>query len=193
MIPPARARADLEWLIERIAAATEGQPCFSPEAMALLLCYDWPGNVREIMRLRLDLARSKGCDGVDPDNVDGYTNEPGFALDADTQLDYNRFLAQQAHARGLAIGLKNDVDQLAELEPDFDFAVNEQCAQYDECDGYRVFTDNGKPVLQVEYAARYRNNRGGARDALCDAARTANRRALVLPLQLDAAYRLSCD
>lgn len=50
-IPPARARADLEWLIERIAAATEGQPCFSPEAMALLLCYDWPGNVREIINL----------------------------------------------------------------------------------------------------------------------------------------------
>ncbi|SHM02271.1 regulatory protein, Fis family [Paracoccus solventivorans] len=50
-IPPARARADLEWLIERIAAATDGQPCFSPEAMALLLCYDWPGNVREIINL----------------------------------------------------------------------------------------------------------------------------------------------
>ena len=50
-IPPARARADLGWLIERIAAATEGQPCFSREAMALLLCYDWPGNVREIINL----------------------------------------------------------------------------------------------------------------------------------------------
>ncbi|MEO8250497.1 MAG: endo alpha-1,4 polygalactosaminidase [Burkholderiales bacterium] len=162
----------------------------------------WPGerwldtrskNVRHIMTLRLDLARGKGCDGVDPDNVDGYTNKTEFPLDAKTQLEYNRFLAQEAHARGLAIGLKNDVDQLAELEPDFDFAVNEQCAQYDECDGYRVFIGNGKPVLQVEYAAEYQNNTGGARDGLCKAANAANRRALVLPLRLDAGYRLSCD
>jgi hypothetical protein len=28
------------------------------------------------MRARLDLARQKGCDAVDPDNVDGYTTVP---------------------------------------------------------------------------------------------------------------------
>lgn len=42
---------------------------------------DWPGekwlklsspNVREIMKKRINLAKDKGCDGVDPDNVDGY-------------------------------------------------------------------------------------------------------------------------
>lgn len=162
----------------------------------------WPGerwldtrsdNVRQIMKLRLDLARSKGCDGVDPDNVDGYTNNPGFPLSAATQLDYNKFLAQEAHARGLAVGLKNDVNQLTDLAPYFDFAVNEQCFQYNECDGYRVFTSNGKPVLQVEYADKYRNNTNGARDALCKAARAANLRTLVLPLQLNASYRFSCD
>jgi hypothetical protein len=30
--------------------------------------------VREIMKARLDLAASKGCDGVEPDNVDGFDN-----------------------------------------------------------------------------------------------------------------------
>src|SRR6185369_11730450 len=72
----------------------------------------WPGErwldtradgVRAVMRARLDLARSKGCDAVDPDNVDGYTNGPGFPLTATTQLDYDRFLASEAHARGLAV------------------------------------------------------------------------------------------
>lgn len=162
----------------------------------------WPGErwldtrsakVREIMKSRLDLAASKGCDGVEPDNVDGYTNNPGFALTAATQLDYNRFLADQAHARGLAIGLKNDVDQLAELEPHFDFAVNEQCFEYNECAGYAVFTARGKPVLNAEYADRFRNNTAGARDAMCAAARAANFRSLVLPLNLDDSFRHSCD
>ncbi len=50
-------------------------------------------NVRQIMQARLDLAVSKGCNGVEPDNVDGYANSGGFPLTAATQLDYNRFLA----------------------------------------------------------------------------------------------------
>jgi hypothetical protein len=119
----------------------------------------WPGerwldtrsaNVRAIMQSRLDLAVTKRCDGVEPDNMDAYQNQPGFALSAETQLDYNRFIAREARARGLAVGLKNDVDQLAALEPEFDFAVNEQCHQYAECGGYSVFTNNGKPVFNAE-------------------------------------------
>jgi hypothetical protein len=31
-------------------------------------------NVRRIMKDRIDLAKEKGCDGVDPDNVDGYVS-----------------------------------------------------------------------------------------------------------------------
>lgn len=150
-------------------------------------------NVRAIMVARLDLARAKGCDGVEPDNVDGYTNNTGFPLTAQHQLDYNRFLAAQAHARGLAIGLKNNVDQLAALEPDFDFAVNEQCNEYAECGGYRVFIAKNKPVFNAEYKSNYVNNTAGARDKLCAASKAAGLRTLVLPLALDGSFRHSCD
>ncbi|MFT4015274.1 MAG: sigma-54-dependent Fis family transcriptional regulator [Paracoccus sp. (in: a-proteobacteria)] len=61
-IPPVRARADLEWLINRIAVATEGKPCFSPQAMDLLLSHRWPGNVREIVNL-CEFAAAM-CDGA---------------------------------------------------------------------------------------------------------------------------------
>ena len=115
---------------------------------------DWPGerwldtrspNVREIMRGRLELARDKGCDGVEPDNVDAYQHDSGFDLDASGQLDFNRFLAGEAHARGLAVGLKNNLDQIAELVVDFDFAVNEQCFEYDECGAYADSRRRGSP------------------------------------------------
>jgi hypothetical protein len=161
----------------------------------------WPGerwldtrsaSVRTVMSARLDLARAKGCDGVEPDNMDAYTNQPGFSLTADTQLDYNRFIADEAHRRGLAVGLKNDVDQLAALEPWFDFAVNEQCHQYDECGGYAVFTAKGKPVFNAEYQARWVSD-AAARAALCASARAARLRTLVLPLALDDSLRFSCD
>jgi hypothetical protein len=150
-------------------------------------------NVRRIMGARLDLAKTRGCDAVEPDNVDGYSNANGLGLTAADQLDYNRFLADAAHARGLAVGLKNDLAQVKALEPAFDFAVNEQCAQYRECDKLKPFTAAGKPVFNAEYAAKYRNNTGGARTQLCQASRAANIRTLVLPLKLNDAYRYSCD
>jgi hypothetical protein len=104
-----------------------------------------------LMEQRLDLCRRKGFDGVEADNVDGYANPTGFPLTAADQLAYNRFLARAAHARGLSIGLKNDLDQVRALEPSFDWALDEQCFQYDECDRLRPFVRAGKAVFTVEY------------------------------------------
>lgn len=149
-------------------------------------------NVRSIMADRLTLAASKGCDGVEPDNVDGYTNNPGFGFSAADQLDYNRWLAQEAHSRGLSVGLKNDLDQIPDLVGDFDFSVNEQCHEYDECELLQPFTDAGKAVFVAEYLETYVNNQS-ARDAMCADSRSGNLRALVLPLDLDDSFRFSCD
>ncbi|PMS14988.1 endo alpha-1,4 polygalactosaminidase [Trinickia dabaoshanensis] len=147
-------------------------------------------NVRSIMKQRLDLAVSKGCDGVEPDNVDGYANDPGFPLTAQDQIDYNTFLANEAHSRNLAVALKNDTDQLAQLEPLFDFALNEECNERNECD-YGVFTSDNKLVLNAEYAAKYHT--ASEQSALCAAAHAANMRTLVLAKKLDDSYRFSCD
>jgi hypothetical protein len=149
-------------------------------------------NVRKIMKARLDLAATKGCDGVEPDNMDGYRNTPGFALGPQTQIDFNKFIAAEAQSRGLKVGLKNDVDQLVELEPFYDFAVNEQCQQYDECAGYSVFTSKGKPVFNAEYLDSYVND-SAARTRMCTASRAQKLRTLVLPILLNNTLRYSCD
>ncbi|MFO0624433.1 MAG: endo alpha-1,4 polygalactosaminidase [Polyangiales bacterium] len=107
--------------------------------------------VRAVMRARLDRARAQGCDGVDPDNVDGYDNANGLGLTASDQLAYNRWLADEAHARGLVVGLKNDVAQIPALLEHFDFAVNEQCFAFAECDAVAAFTRAGRAVLSIEY------------------------------------------
>ena len=141
--------------------------------------------VRDIMRARLDLAASKGCDGVEPDNVDGYTNSPGFPLTAQDQLDYNRFLAAEAHARGLSIGLKNDVDQVNALVDDFDWALNEECFQYHECDMLEPFVAAGKAVFSVEYGS------AGTADSICPQANALDFDTLIKHLDLDA-WRIAC-
>ncbi|MFI6724637.1 endo alpha-1,4 polygalactosaminidase [Streptomyces sp. R-74717] len=104
-----------------------------------------------LMEARIAMCAKKGFDAVEPDNMDGYRNRTGFPLTAADQLRYNRLIARIAHRHGLAVGLKNDLGQIPELEPDFDFAVNEQCAQYGECDALTPFVKAGKAVFHVEY------------------------------------------
>lgn len=123
----------------------------------------WPGerwlDVRRtdvllpLLAARLDVCRDKGFDAVEGDNVEGYRNDSGFPLAAEDQLVFDRAVADLAHERGMSIGLKNDVERIAELEPSFDFAINEQCVEFDECDAYAPFVRAGKAVLHVEYSA----------------------------------------
>jgi len=148
-------------------------------------------SVRDIMESRLNLAESKGCDGVEPDNVDGYQNISGFTLTADDQLSYNRFLAEAAHERGLSIGLKNDLDQISELVSVFDFAVNEECWEYDECDALAPFIESGKAVLHVEYTESLATD-SVARQAFCEELSDTGLSSAVLPLELDGSYAYNC-
>lgn len=145
--------------------------------------------VRAVIEGRLDLAAERGCDGVEPDNVDGATNDTGFDLAVVDVLDFNRFIAAEAHQRDLLVGLKNTGDQVPDLVDDFDFAVNEQCHEYDECDQFTPFLDQDKPVFNAEYQQRFVDGP----DALCAEARDENIRTLVLPLLLDDEFRISCD
>ncbi|KAJ1663017.1 hypothetical protein EV178_005382 [Coemansia sp. RSA 1646] len=108
-------------------------------------------NVRTIMQKRLDLAKTKGCDGVDPDNVDGYDNDNGLGLTKNDAISYVNWLATEAHARGMSVGLKNAGDIIDSVIDNMQWSVNEQCAQYGECDTYAVFADKGKPVFHIEY------------------------------------------
>jgi hypothetical protein len=104
-----------------------------------------------LMAARLDMCRKKGFDAVEPDNMDGYMNRTGFPLKPADQLRYNRLIAELAHGRGMSVGLKNDLGQIPQLVRDFDFAVNEQCAQYGECAAMKPFIKADKAVFHVEY------------------------------------------
>lgn len=131
-----------------------------------------------IMQTRMELAAEKGCDAVDPDNVDGYSNNTNFPLKYADQLAYNKALTEVAHSLGLAIGLKNNVDQIKDLVDYYDFAVNEECFQYDECDALKPFINAGKPVLGIEYNL--------SSSSFCPAANTMNFDFLKKRLSLDA-------
>ncbi len=104
-----------------------------------------------IMAARFDMCRAKGFDAIEADNVDGYANDTGFPITRDDQIAYDSMLADLAHARGMSIALKNSPELAGDLVDTFDFAIVEQCYEYDECDAYTPFIDRGKAVLHVEY------------------------------------------
>ncbi|GAB3965372.1 endo alpha-1,4 polygalactosaminidase [Actinoallomurus acanthiterrae] len=161
---------------------------------------NWPGerwlDVRQyggklgtILRKRMDMCKSKGFDAIEFDNVDGYSNDPGFPVSADDQLKFNTWLANEAHSRGLSAGLKNDIDQLKTLQPYFDWALNEECWANKECTtaqtgyGYDKYVAAGKAVFNVEYSLDT--------SKFCSNANAQNFNSLKKNLDLDA-YRVPC-
>lgn len=121
----------------------------------------WPGerwlDIRQLavlaapMRARLDLCKRKGFVAVDPDNVDGYGADTGFPITKADAVTYLRFLASEAHKRGLAIGLKNATEIAPSLLNVADFAVTEDCFKQGWCAVSKNFIVRNKPVFAIEY------------------------------------------
>ncbi|WVQ73304.1 hypothetical protein IAR50_002872 [Cryptococcus sp. DSM 104548] len=122
-------------------------------------------NVESVMTTRIENAAAKGCDGIDPDNVDSFSNEDQqHGNTAQDEVDYLLWLASSAKANNMLIDLKNAGSLLvdengqatvwqSEIVNAFDFSVVESCHEYNECDIYDSFLAAGKPEFQIEYGS----------------------------------------
>ncbi|BEL06208.1 endo alpha-1,4 polygalactosaminidase [Actinoplanes sichuanensis] len=99
----------------------------------------------------MDRCAAKGFQAVEPDNLDSYTRSEGL-LTQSQAIAYATSLATRAHSRGLAVGQKNtaDLSSANAKKIGFDFAVAEECADYDECDAYT--SSYGDNVIVIEYS-----------------------------------------
>lgn len=112
-----------------------------------------------LLQKRIDLCKEKGFDGIDPDNLDGYTNDTGFPLTYRDQIRFNIWIATEAHKRGLAVGLKNSVEQIPDLVKYFDWLVTEDCFIQGWCKKTFPFIQAGKPVFAIEYQEKMSEKR----------------------------------
>jgi len=126
--------------------------------------------LKPILKERMKLAASKKCDAVDVDNLDGCQDKSVMKkwsnpLTKEDTIVFAKWLSKTAHELGLAIGLKNALFMIDEVGADFDFAINESCANrdYNECALYKDFVKE-KAVFGItyQYKLKYRTNR------LCD-------------------------
>jgi len=154
----------------------------------------WPGEkwldisdprVLDIMKNRMGLGINKGCDGFDPDNMDGYSNITGFPLTEQDYIDYYNALAEYAHDNGKQIGLKNALTIIDDVLENIDWAVNEQCFYYNECFYLDSVLNIGKPVFNIEYGD------GSKAEEVCDIANERGFTTLIKNMQLNE-FEISC-
>ena len=127
----------------------------------------WPGEnwflvtaanqkiILPLMKARLSSwCQSKGFDGVEPDNLDAWTNISGVS--ETDNVSYDEAIADLGHAMSLSVGLKNmltsaSASNVPGILSKFDWALVEQCYEYSECTPYGQFISAGKAVWDVEY------------------------------------------
>ncbi|WP_130797090.1 endo alpha-1,4 polygalactosaminidase [Streptomyces otsuchiensis] len=98
----------------------------------------------------MESCADRGYQAVEPDNYDTFFRFDDL-LTEDDAVSMITLISDRAHAAGLAVAQKNAVE-LADRaeEAGLDFAVAEECGQWNECEGYAsVFDDR---VLVVEYS-----------------------------------------
>ncbi|MFJ2827427.1 endo alpha-1,4 polygalactosaminidase [Streptomyces sp. NPDC087263] len=135
----------------------------------------------------IDQCAAKGYQAVEPDNYDTFTRFPNY-LTANQAKAFMKLLSVHAHGKGLAIAQKNTL----ELVPDrasvgLDFAVVEECGEWNECGEFAEAFDNN--VLVVEYTAK------GLSTVCADWSTTLSvvrRDQLVLPKDTNGYLRKTC-
>ncbi len=117
----------------------------------------------DIMRNRMDTCSNKGFDAIETDNVDAHNYETrdtngnvvnigtNFRMTLDESIAYIRWLAEEAHARGLSIGLKNAEEMAPDVVGNVDWMLTEDCYVDNWCQAATVFIENDKPVFMTEY------------------------------------------
>jgi len=148
--------ADL-WLSERaelLLRDTNGDPVVDPGwPDEMILDISTTGNrvaIADVFGDTIAGCASDGFDAVEFDNLDAWTRTDG-ALSEQNSIEMATALVDLAHAEGLAAGQKNSAElgERGRDEIGFDFAVTEECAQFDECDVFRnVYKD---AVIDIEY------------------------------------------
>eukprot|EP00475_Leptophrys_vorax_P043698 TRINITY_DN8498_c0_g4_i1.p1 TRINITY_DN8498_c0_g4~~TRINITY_DN8498_c0_g4_i1.p1 ORF type:complete len:369 (+),score=6.14 TRINITY_DN8498_c0_g4_i1:159-1109(+) len=155
-------------------AALGGMVCMTDDCSQA-----WPGErwldvrnaaVRSVLEKRVQLGKRKGCDGIEPDNMDAWNGNimkgaiGRFKITAADQINFNAWTANIVHKYGMSVGLKNAGNlatvQMARL---FDWALVEQCNEFSDwsadawyqgkfgCDWSNEFVRNGKAVFVAEY------------------------------------------
>ncbi len=120
----------------------------------------WKPNsvLADILNKRFKMCADKGFAALEPDNLQNDENVSGGRITTQQQIDFNGWVADRAHAYGLAVFQKNGPDKILlkdrtgkMMVDKFDGILNEECQQYNECGPLAEYVKRGKLALNTEY------------------------------------------
>lgn len=125
---------------------------------------EWPEerwlDIRQLEKLkpwlnsRFSMIIAKGFDGIEPDNIDGFTTTTGFPLTAEDAKKYCDLLISLAHSNGLGIGQKNVPEFVDAYYKKFDWIITEDAFDQGWENQLAPYILANKPVFAVEYTDR---------------------------------------
>jgi len=128
----------------------------------------------------------RGTENYDLRKLGAFGADTGIAFTRADQLDYDRWLADAAHGRGLSIGLvENDALLAEDLLADFDWTVAWSCIDAG-CPSAAPFVSAHKAAFLVEYGDESRAA------AVCPSAKALGMSAVVKRTAALDAYRAGC-
>lgn len=117
--------------------------------------------IAPIMRSRLDACAAQGFDGVDLDKIDIFAHETqvegqqvlgtSFQFTPQDSVRYLQWFAHEAHQRGLALGLKNDLKIIPQVVNDIDFMITDSYCAFDWYAAMSPIVAANKSEFMVEY------------------------------------------
>jgi hypothetical protein len=144
-----------DWPDALILKGADGEPVFDPdwpdEALLDTSTEDNREAIEDIVSPWITECAGAGFRAVEFDNLDSYARSDG-ALTLENNLELAEEFVEIAHEAGLAAAQKNAADDSRTLrdEAGFDFAIVEECVQFEECELYEeVYGDH---VIAIEYS-----------------------------------------
>jgi hypothetical protein len=119
--------------------------------------------VLEVVKKRLDLAKTIGCDAVEADGIDQSKDAPGFPVVEADVIAYFQKVAAEAHRRELSVGMKNVWNTptvIAELPAIYDWMMVVRCAEFNDCGKETAFVVAQKAVFGFDVAKPDANGNG---------------------------------
>jgi hypothetical protein len=121
----------------------------------------WKANsvLATILQKRFKMCADKGFDAIEPDNLQNDENVKGGKITLQNQIDFNGWVADNAHVYNLAVFQKNGPDKILlkdktgkMMVEKFDGILNEQCQEFSgECGMLTEYVKRGKLALDAEY------------------------------------------
>ncbi|MEU3645705.1 endo alpha-1,4 polygalactosaminidase [Lentzea sp. NPDC034063] len=145
---------DGDWQSDLLLRDSSGKKVVDPdwhETLLDLRTADKRSRVAAKVKTWIDTCASKGYQAVEPDNYDSFSRSKNLITTTHAQ-EYIKLLSAYSHSKNLAIAQKNTPELAGNRTANgLDFAVTEECGEYEECGDYAG--PFGNRVVNVEYTA----------------------------------------